>query len=316
MKKIFFLLSISALLFCSCQEEEVVDVRGEQEPQGSAYFLTTDKGAGINPVEYTVEADATSYTYWLGRKNTTGSLTVNIVNHSDPRFTVPSTVTFESGADKAPLTISFESVPPENCLVSFEVEKSQAAIYSGCASFQGYLNCLWEALGTGYFFDYLPLFGSDYNVVEVDVFRSYVDPNQYKISDPYENADELLVDAWGSSYLGGDKNPDGIIFSVTDDENQNIVWNNYWNSGLIYTEDGNPSYTIRGWFPSALSSGYASEDEMSFYYPEMDVMIFFPHWYITGLGGFGTYPAILGMPSTYKSMDEFIPALEFLLSVL
>lgn len=304
MKKIFFLLSISALLFCSCQDEEVVDVRGEQEPQGSAYFLTTNKGAGINPVEYTVEADANSYTYWLGRKNTTGSLTVNIVNHSDPRFTVPSTVTFESGADKAPLTISFESVPPENCLVSFEVEKAQAAIYSGCASFQGYLNCLWEALGTGYWFDNLAMYdGANLNVVPVDVFRSYVDPNQYKVSDPYENADEYLASAWGTSYLGGDKNPDGIIFTVTDDNH--LVWSKNWNSGLIYTQDGNPAYTIRAWFPSALSSSYASEDAESYYDPDSDVMMFNPHWYITGLGGFGCYLCALGMPSTFKSIEQF-----------
>lgn len=133
---------VMMLGFASCVEKAPEYVPGEAEITNGAFFLATDKAAGINPDEFTVKNSDTEFTYWVGRSNPSGDCTVNIINNSDARFTVPATVTFANGEKKAPLTVKFSALPEENCYVSFKIADEAAAIYgAGTSEFSGALNC-------------------------------------------------------------------------------------------------------------------------------------------------------------------------------
>lgn len=278
---------------------------GEAEPSNGVFFLATS--GDINPSVYSVLSTDTQFTYWLGRTSTSGSLTVNLVNNSDSKIKVPSSVTFADGVAKVPLVVTFESLPTSDVPVKIEVADPNKSIYgAGTTSLNSSLNCKWSNLGTGYFYDAFGLAGATAsNVVAVTLRQSRVtgDENHYLIvNDPYAD-DAILTDAWGKEYLGGYKNPDGIDFYVT--ESNNVTWNKFWYSGLIYTKDGDPTYTMKAYLPSALKTDYASQDAKSVYYAA-GFAILYPYWYIDGKGGYGTkYPVVIGFPSAFPTLKDF-----------
>lgn len=144
-KKYFAILlgCVLALSAVSCVEKAPEYVPGEPDIANGAYVLATDKSAGINPTTFTVASSDREFTYWLGRTTAEGACTVNIINHSDPIFTVPSSVSFAAGETKTPLVVTFsDALPEEDCKVSFEIDKASAAIYgNGAPDFTGALNC-------------------------------------------------------------------------------------------------------------------------------------------------------------------------------
>lgn len=127
----------------SCVEKAPAYIPGEPEIDNGVFILATDKAAGINPTTFTVKTSDREFTYWLGRTSSNGSCTFNIINHSDARFSVPSSVTFAEGQKKAALVVTFaDALPEEDCKISFEVEQDKASIYGmGTAEFSGVLNC-------------------------------------------------------------------------------------------------------------------------------------------------------------------------------
>jgi len=308
-----FSLAIAAIALLgvsACVETAPEYVPGEAEPSNSAYFLNTDKSKGINPVEFTVGGSDKSFTYWLGRTSTSGTLTVNITNNSDSRFTVPSSVTFEAGEATAPLVVTFDNLPPTNVAIDLTIADANRSIYGGVQHFEGALNCLWSGLGTWYYFDQLALYGSDYNFVEVEMLKSNLDSHVYKIAtDPYDNK-AIISDSWGPEYWGGDLNPDGIQLTIGDDNK--VSWTKF-NTGICYTQDGDKGSTVRAYYPPVLSKNYAAKADYCEYYPEDGIIILYPCFYIDGLGGWASsyYPVIIADGSMYDAesfyafLDDF-----------
>jgi len=296
MKK--YLLSISiiaSLLLVSCNKTSYPE-QGPAEPEvvNGAFFLPSDAKAGINPSEFSLDANATSFTYYIGRNSTSGSATVAIENQSDPIFTVPSSVTFADGKDVAELVVSFSDVPATGAAIKMRIAEANAAIYSGAyPAFEGSLNKLWESLGYGQIFDQLVLTTStDDQIQKVQILKSRIE-EKYRVVEPYANQDALAA-SWGSDCLGGQPCPYIEFWEYKgSDGNTYLTWNKFWYSTLLY--QGGAGNDIKGYLPSALSSSQAAKDALSRWY-DTKVAGLYPYWYIDGLGGFGTYPVFISLP--------------------
>ena len=287
MKKYLFGIAIFAsFLALSCQEDKIE--KGEPENLNGAWFVNTS--GDINPTTVNLDADAKSFTYWLERYNNIGELEINILNYSDEVFTVPSKVKFENGAKRAELTVTFDSVPATNTLVSFEIAKENAAYYGGgFAKFNGYMNKRWETLGMGKFYDCFSMSTSrTYGVQDVLIMKSKVDPI-YRIVDPYD--EDQLIRAWGESFLGGGDCPYIDIELYTGEDGEEYFrWDKYWCNCL--QEEG---VEHRAYLPSVRNADNAENDFYSTWADE-NIIILYPEWYLTGLGGYGMYETIIALP--------------------
>lgn len=295
-KYIFGLTILASLLVVSCTGKEETQPAAEPEVAGGgAYFLPTDATANVNPTDYSLDALATTFSYKLGRENTEGALTVNIINKSAEIFTVPATVTFAAGQKTADLTVSFSDVPAEGAVIDLEIAKENASIYGqGYNKLKGSLNKLWANLGTGQFFDQLSLMSDDsYGIQNVTILKKRSDSEEtYRIVEPYANTSQLVA-AWGEENLGGSPCPYIELTEYEADGKIYFTWNKWWYNTLVY--DG-PGTDIKAYLPSALSSSQAAYDALSCWADE-DVIQLYPYWYIDGLGGFGpNYPVFIAMP--------------------
>lgn len=294
MKKYISLFFIAfSLILSGCTEEQPTREPSPADIACGVYFLPPS--ATVNPVEYTVDAEDTEYSYHLGRTSSQGSLTVNIINNSDPIFNVPSSVTFKDGELTAPFTVKFTNVPATNTSINLEVESSYVALYgAGSAKFSGALNCLWEKLGIGQWYD---SWTQANTILEVEVLKSKIPPLRYRVFNPY-TVDALNADDWGD-WIDTSLLPENIELVVADPDSdgiQYITWNKFWTLGLNYqATKGN---VIKAYLPSALSSSQAPNDALSFVYSDISEKLFqlVPYMYIDGLGGYGLKQVFLSLP--------------------
>lgn len=306
-KYIFGLTILASLLVVSCTGKEETQPAAEPEVTGGgAYFLPTDAAAVVNPTDYSLDALATTFSYKLGRENTEGTLTVNIINKSAEIFTVPATVTFAAGQKTADLTISFADVPAEGAAVDLEIAKENASIYGqGYNKFTGSLNKLWANLGTGEIYDQLVLETStSYGIQPVTILKKRSDSeNTYRIVEPYANQAQV-AEAWGEECLGGNPCPYIEITEYTSGEEKLFTWNKFWYSTLLY--QGGAGDDIKGYLPSALSSSLAADDAKSGWLLDDEVILLNPYWYIDDLGGFGEYNVIIALPGLDYTLEELL----------
>lgn len=297
MKKLLFSLTILAsFLAVSCQKSDDFTAGQPENPNG-AWFAFSNDAAVINPTEYSLDADATSFSYKLCRYTGAGELTVKIINHSESIFTVPETVTFQNGSTEADLTITFSDVPAKNAMVSFEIAPENAAIYGqGFPKFTGYLNKIWMKLGTGYIYDSFTMS----TVIEtVEILKSRVSET-YRIMDPYANT-EAVIEDWGNA--NGPGCPFIEIDEYEKDGKKYFTWNKFWYDRVMYNGNSDP---IKAYLPSALDSSLAAGDALSFWYGE-NIIGLQPYWYIDGLGGFGQYPVFIALPGvSVEDFDAFL----------
>lgn len=217
--KIFAILFGCVLTLSSCVETAPEYVAGEPEIVNGAFVLATNKAEGINPTPVTLKSTDRSFTYWIGRTNPQGSCTVSIINHSDARFTVPSSVSFSEGQTKAELVVTFaESLPEENCTVAFEIDPASAAIYgAGTSEFVGALNCTpFYKLVCGTY--KAPTFNSYFG--RASTFNFTVVPNEKDLTGSvyFQNLDPYFASA-GYTASKGANTPIGYL----DDENSMII---------------------------------------------------------------------------------------------
>ncbi len=294
MKKYISLFFIAfSLILTGCLEEQPTREPSPTDIPSGVYFLPTN--ATVNPIEYTVDAEDTEFTYYLGRTSSAGSLTVNIINKSDPVFNVPASITFKDGEITAPFTIKFSSVPATNTSVNLEVEPAYVALYgAGSCKFSGALNCLWEKLGKGQWYD---SWTQAQTIQEVEVLKSKIPPLRYRVLSPY-TVDALNADEW-ENWIDPSLIPAYIELFVANPNSagkQYITWDKFWTLGLNY--QGTKGNVIKAYLPSALSSSQAANDALSFVYSDISDKLFrlVPYIYIDGLGGFGLKQMFLSLP--------------------
>lgn len=292
MKKYLLFFFVLALVAVGCTLPDPVREASPADIACGAYFLASDKAAKINLPVATVEATDTEYTYYLGRTNNQGDVTVNLINNSDPCFTVPSSVTFKNGEYTAKLVITFTSVPAADTPVKIEVAPEFVSLYAaGSPKLDVALNCLWENLGIGQW-----ICGYYEEIWDVPVQKSKVAPTRYRVLEVY-TAEQAAAAGAGTMF---DKAlvPEFLEFTVADpvDGVQYITWDKFFYIALNYQSvSGQP---IKAYLPSALSASQAPNDALSTVLDGFDGKLFeiSPNYYIDGLGGFGVRPCYLSLP--------------------
>lgn len=294
MKKLLFSLTILAsFLAVSCQKSDDF-APGQAENPNGAWFAFSDDAAAVNPTEYSLDADATSFAYKLSRYTGAGELTVRIINHSESIFTVPETVTFQNGSTEADLIITFSDVPAKNSLISLEIAPENAALYGqGSAKFTGYLNKMWMKLGEGLLYDSFTMSSA---IEPVVILKSRVSET-YRIVDPYADSEAVIAD-WGNA--NGPACPFIEIEEYKKDNETFLRWDKFWYNTVMYNGDSDP---IKAYLPSVLDASLEAGDKLNLWCAK-DIMMLQPYWYIDGLGGFGQgYPVYVALPGV--SVDDF-----------
>lgn len=138
----------------------------------------------------------------------------------------------------------------------------------------------WEK---GFFYDgFWEGFIGEVEIMKADGF------DRYRVVDPYAASEESTG-----------KNPANLDFWVTNADG-NVQWDTF-TTGFDY--DGTGTF-IKGYWPSDLSANYAYKESASGFY-ENDIVVFYPCWYMDGVGGWPTsyYPFVVCLPG--RSLDSF-----------
>ncbi|MFY9115953.1 MAG: FISUMP domain-containing protein [Bacteroidales bacterium] len=154
----------------------------------------------------------------------------------------------------------------------------------------------WKSLGMGEFYDSFVTIDIANGIIDVEVQQSNVNPNTYRVLNPYPF--EKLRDDWEwDDWCGGPKSEE-IVFWEVDGK---VVWDECWYAGILYK--ANPDDQIKHYYPSALSPSLARYNEKSLFLQEKLVRLR-PAIYIDGVGGwhntdYYTYISFPGGPDLF-----------------
>ncbi len=238
--KILMFVGLSVLLVSACTEDPIVREPSPNENPYGVYFLPS------NPVDITVQSDATSVTYTVGRLNTSGSISVPLTSESDAVFTVEPTVSFSDGEQFATFQVTFNPLPSDPSTVKVRISEEYAALYGpGHNEFVGAVKAInWVSLGVGQFFDAFLYLG----VVDVEVLHEESRVSTITVS-------LIRIPLLWLARTAGMVAPgaEEIEFWVT--SGGTVAWDAFWYIGLNYSATaGQP---IKAYLPSALAASQA-----------------------------------------------------------
>ncbi len=287
-KILFSLLGISVLLVTACTEDPVIRETSPAENQYQVYFPPT------NNTDVTVSTDATSYTYIIKRNNKSGAITVPLTSESEAPFVCPTSVAFADGVETANITVTFPALSTTPKRVKITIDPQYAGLYSpGHNMFSGTIKAInWVSLGNGQFYDAWVM----YSVLTVEVKKAE-GMDRYRIMNPYPQS--ILEEAEWGDWIGGPKS-EFIEFWIN--ANKTISWDKFWYPGLLY--QGNASYVIKGYLPSALAASQAANDAKS-KVVTTKIFTLCPYYYIDGVGGFGVQTTTLSLPGG-PDLNEYL----------
>lgn len=202
------------------------------------------------------EGDPTTDVISIYRGNTgaAASYPIVILTNEEDAFTVPQTVSFEAGASKADITISFNNVDYEK---SYKLELGLAETdrdnFSAYTNYVYLLDPVWIKVGEGQWIDQV------YWFLDKVTIEKYKDKSLYRIKNPYtrERLEGDLMDWWKS--YGGDfgKTMEYLEFTLTDDGY--VSWESPIYVNLTYYGDD-----FIGYYPSKYKDKYAADDKKSY----------------------------------------------------
>lgn len=306
--KMFLAASVS-MLAVACNLDQVNDIytpEGNEPSMLQTVFTETELEATLETIAIPVV-----------RANTSGTATVNLVATLPAGITVSGTAveTLENGSTVYNTSVSFaDGEAQAGCVLNIsemavgnsykgtvaiaENEKFNENKVTMSTAFTLAKAYTWVSLGQSEWFDNLALMSSDsYGIQSVEVLKAE-GFERYRIMNPYANMDQLAA-AWGAESLGGNKST-YIEFWVLEN-GVNLAWDGWWFPGILYDGEGTD---IKAYYPSALSSSLADSDALSAILMDK-VFVFYPYWYIDGLGGFGTMPCALVLAGG-PSMEEVL----------
>ena len=190
-KFIYLLLAVVGVVsFASCQHDYADWAPGAADANMGVYFPDTKN--------LVVVAGDTSVDIPVARVNASEAATVSVRSEdveSCGLFTVPASVNFEAGAEQSKLTITFDGtklVPGKQYPILIKLSDDAASKYgvSECIFKIGIAEP-WLSIGTGiYRDDFLsPLYGGPSGImVEMEVFQHELQPNRYRLINPYSEA--------------------------------------------------------------------------------------------------------------------------------
>ena len=290
MKKIlniFTIVSLFAVLLASCNTEKINEI---YTPDSAGYTFTA------KATSFTLPAADPVFSVKVFRNTTEGSATVNINATSTHNvFSMPSSLTFESGEGAADLPISLTNEASIGIIYNLKLSISEEdASVGGVKDIDVKVSLAynWISLGMGQFYDSWTLYSiPDVEILQAEGFE------RYRVMHPY--TEELLLEAEWDGWLGGPQS-EYIEFWVIDDE-KHVMWDTQWYAGLLY--QGGAEDIIKFYYPSALGASLAIHDEKSLFIQDKVVQLR-PAIYIDDVGGWQntdnySYVSLPGGPDLY-----------------
>ena len=210
MKKIFkyaYIALMGAMTFTvsSCSSDYEYDGRGAADDPNKAQAYIEGATAATKFME--VEPGNEAFTVTIGRKNVNGASTIGIekIDTADV-FDVPSSVTFESGATTAQITVTAPRAQAGKAYgLAVKIADADKSNYIDApqALVVDYTILKWESLGTCYWVDGLvaSLFGVDETLAyATEAFKTTTaDGDRYRFALPYSH---VATDYDGIGYIG------------------------------------------------------------------------------------------------------------------
>lgn len=241
------------------------------------------------------EGDPTTDVISIYRGNTgaAASYPIVVLTNEEDAFTVPQTVSFEAGASKADITISFNNVDYEK---SYKLELGLAETdrdnFSAYTNYVYLLDPVWIKVGEGQWIDEV-----FWDWTEVTI-EKHKEKALYRIKSPYtrEWLEGDRMDYWSdynSNYTFGTQS-DYLEFTLHEDGR--VSWEKPILVNLSYK-----GVDIEGYYPSLLSSNYAEYDAESCARfgnnGEIEVFTIVPYWYSSNINwGTSYYWLYLAFP--------------------
>lgn len=280
-------IGLLALAFTACGEDAPDEVI-TPSPEVSANCPSVRfSSANVS----SIEIDPTSPSFEVAVKRNASdaaSYTINVVENESDAFVVPSSVSFASGETETTLSISMASSAPTGTPLALSIAFGEENVNPYLAEFGSYnvtaTVVKWNTLGEGQWLDGF-WFGF---ASEVTIQQRDDDPSYYRCTNPY--IDSIVID---------DGNETGtyttyLTFQLSG--NGSVTWDKWFYINILYE-----GVDIKGYLPSAYSSGQAGNDANS--YAELDEegnILYFAidaYWHVDNAGGWGCgYPCYMAFP--------------------
>ena len=255
------LLSAAALTMGSCTEEYEYDPAGAVA--GAQVYFSSELETTVN-----LEPGATSFTVPVSRVKTDDALTVNLTlttaDEDKDLFSMPGQVSFAEGESTAEVTVDLN---PEIELeyddfkeVSISVTDADYTTPYGQSvyTFSVGIPAPYKSLGTGHFSDTQLITG----YVDVEIMQNEIDPNQFRIMNPYKEIAEMYEDEGYEVYPTDDylevtiMQPGNSLSGVTITQSD-LVYFSPTPVGIDMTGQGNVTEI---WHPVHFGGNYATEE--------------------------------------------------------
>lgn len=259
------LLSAAALTMGSCTEEYEYDPAGAVA--GAQVYFSSELETTVN-----LEPGATSFTVPVSRVKTDDALTVNLTlttaDEDKDLFSMPGQVSFAEGESTAEVTVDLN---PEIELeyddfkeVSISVTDADYTTPYGQSvyTFSVGIPAPYKSLGTGHFSDTQLITG----YVDVEIMQNEIDPNQFRIMNPYKEIAEMYEDKGYEVYPTDDylevtiMQPGNSLSGVTITQSD-LVYFSPTPVGIDMMGQGNVTEI---WHPVHFGGNYATEEAWTY----------------------------------------------------
>lgn len=186
-------------VFTACTDK--AEYTGAETPDGVQVYFPNTLSSTVD-----LSSSNTTFEVELRRIKTDEALTVNLTSVADiSLFMIPSSVIFPAGTESVNISITYDPSKFEydeyKAIALSVTEKSLTSIYGKSEySFQAGVPAPWEPIGIATFTEGI-WYGA---TVEVEIERHMLDPNRYRLVDPFDEiiAAEIAAGGSASSFPG------------------------------------------------------------------------------------------------------------------
>lgn len=240
-------------MFVSCGNDPI-DYQAALEPLTDAGPELTFGTDNEKTVKVSLEDPATTViSVYRNKTDVAESYPIMVLTNDENVFTVPQTVNFEAGSNKAEITVDFNNAEADKSytlkLGFNETDMDKFSLYTNYV-----YTVVRKSIKKGQWLDGMYGFWC-----EVIIEQDDENPNIYRIKNPYtEDIAKEYIEGWFSSgySFGTDVEP---YLEFTLKEDGGVSWETPIGVNLSYK-----GVNLKGYYPSQLGSKYASYDAESY----------------------------------------------------
>lgn len=294
MKRILFFWVLSAffLTLVSCSDD-LTYKEGEEDIE-TCYHVFFPEDQDVSG-EISITPSASKELVIVAKREvTTGAIDVPVeIESGAPQYFSVGTLSFAEGSDESTVTVTIADNTPLDTLLSCSVKVSDpqyASIYGQEATYHDFDLIIenYDLIGTAKFSDSL----EGIENTPVSLYQKHGE-NLFRIAEwPYTELFEYYAQKYSYDAISEmhEVSARYIYFSL----DGNTVAFQSWN---VEYYDSDAGTILTAFRPSDLSSSLANLDAYSTLSEDRKTVTFYPYYYITGVGGYGPYPATLVMDS-------------------